>query len=77
MTKDVEKARFNRNFAVVLRDARLNAKLKQEELADLLRIAPSTVSAWERGTITPNFFNTIKIARSLELSLDDLAEECI
>lgn len=77
MSKNAEKKRFSRNLAVLIREARLNADLKQEELSDKLNVSPSTVSAWERGTITPNFYNTVKVARCLELSLDDMAEECL
>ncbi len=77
MTSTKEKRQFNRNLAILMQKSRRNAGLEQQELADKIGVASSTVSAWERGIITPNFYNIVKAALILEICLDDLAQECL
>ena len=55
-----------------LKNLRLAKKLSQHELADLLKVAPNTLSQWERGVRNPDP-NTLKeIADFFNVSLDYL-----
>lgn len=71
------KQQFNRNISGILLAARQNLKLSREKIALDINVATSSIAAWENGYITPNFFNVCRIARLLNLSLDDLAEDCL
>jgi transcriptional regulator with XRE-family HTH domain len=52
-----------------LREAR---GLSQPELDTLLRMAPGTVSRWERGVVTPTPRNQAKLARRLGVDVEQL-----
>lgn len=55
-----------------IKTARLNAKITQEELAEIIGCTPQHVSAIERGTKTPRLDTFITIANTLHVSADAL-----
>lgn len=52
-----------------LREAR---GLSQPELDMILRLAPGTLSRWERGVVTPTPRNQAKLARRLGVDVEQL-----
>jgi len=51
---------------------RLESKLSQEELADLVGVDQSTVSHWESGHHSPDVLQVIRLLRALNISASDL-----
>ena len=64
----------NNLFSERLKEARLNAKLKQTELAKMSGVTAATISAYERADEgkgkNPSLENAIKLAQALNVSLD-------
>lgn len=58
-----------------LKEYRKQKGMTQEELAELLGVSNKSVSKWELGDGYPNKKNMIKIAKTLDLSLENLMEE--
>ena len=54
---------------------RKNRGLKQEELAEMVSLSTSYISAIERGVKNPTLENFIAIANVLKVSLDELLRE--
>lgn len=54
---------------------RKRAKLKQQELADLLNVERSTVAKWGIGAAYPRASQLPALAKALQCSIDDLYEE--
>ena len=54
---------------------RKRAKLKQQELADLLNVERSTVAKWEIGAAYPRASQLPALAKALQCSIDDLYTE--
>lgn len=54
---------------------RKRAKLKQQELADLLNVERSTVAKWEIGAAYPRASQLPALAKTLQCSIDDLYTE--
>ena len=61
-------ASLARNIA----NTRRAAGVTQEELAEKVGVFRQTVSDWERGDATPDLANAQRLARALEVSLDEL-----
>lgn len=60
--------RLGRNIATMR-----NAKgFSQEELSDILKVHPITISDWETGQHEPKSFTLQKIAAALSCSMEDL-----
>jgi transcriptional regulator with XRE-family HTH domain len=59
-------------FGVRLREARLAVPLTQSELAVLLRVAQTAVSAWERGIAIPRDELRPRIAKFVGRTVDEL-----
>lgn len=57
-------------FGKRLKHLRTSRNLRQDQLAEKLGIAPSTVGAYERDTREPNFEILIKMADIFNVSLD-------
>ena len=55
-----------------LKEARLNAGLKQEELAKQLGVSRQTVSSWENDRSYPDLGSAVKLSRLYETSLDEM-----
>jgi len=52
-------------FAERLKEARKNAKLTQQQLADIVGRTKSAVSRWESGENTPQLFDLVKIENAV------------
>ena len=61
---------MSKNLA--MKEARLNAGLSQQELADKLGVSRQTVNAIEKGDYNPTIRLCIGICRVLGKTLDDL-----
>ena len=59
-------------LAARLKEYRKRLKLSQKELADKLGKAQTVVSSWEIGTGVPNANQLPAIAKTLEVSMEDL-----
>ena len=55
-----------------LREARIQAKLKQKEVATLLNITPATYSRYESGTINPDPATLLDLAKIFGTTVDSL-----
>ena len=58
-----------------IKNARIDNRLMQKDLAKMLNVGPSTVSMWEAGTRTPDLQMVAKISKLLNISLEDLLED--
>lgn len=63
------------NVATQIRRARKAKKLKKAQLARLLGVSRSTVTAWEQGGPGPKLDDLPKIARELDTTVADLIGE--
>lgn len=52
-------------WATILREARVNAKLRQIDLVDKIGYATNSVQVWETGQVQPSLFNFIAWANAL------------
>jgi transcriptional regulator with XRE-family HTH domain len=53
------------------------ARLSQEELAERVGVAQSTLGRWEAGTGEPKLRQALALARALGVSLDYLADDAL
>lgn len=60
------------DFANNLRKLRKDKKLSQQELADTLKVAQSTVGMWESGKRTPKLNEINRMAMALKVTVDRL-----
>lgn len=60
------------NFGNRLKTLRIKKKLTQQQLADLLGLTKSVISAYENGLRYPTYDVLIKIARIFKVSTDFL-----
>ena len=51
---------------------RKRAKLKQFELADLLKVERSTIAKWESGVAFPRASQLPELAKTLNCTIDEL-----
>jgi transcriptional regulator with XRE-family HTH domain len=54
---------------------RERAKLKQRELADLLKVERSTIAKWESGAAYPRASQLPELAKALNCSIDELYQQ--
>ena len=64
----MEKIKFSKN----LKTLRLNKKLSQTELANLLGVDQRTISVWERGICEPSFEMLQKLCEVFDETLENL-----
>lgn len=64
-------------FSNNLRKLRLEKNLTQEQVADFLSVSSQSVSRWECGTTLPDVLLLPEIARTFEVTVDDLFKEDI
>lgn len=55
-----------------IKQARINKKITQNELAIKMNVSTNTVSRWERGTVTIPTKKLIKLSEVLEVQIDFL-----
>ena len=60
------------SFAENFRNARKNAGLTQQQVADVLGLDRSSIAQYERGVSKPNIEKILKICALFEISLDEL-----
>lgn len=58
-----------------LKTARLEKKLTQENVANILNLSRSTISSWEVGRSYPDLDNLVAISNLYDVSLDNLLRE--
>ncbi len=59
-------------FCEQLKAVRLEKKLSQPELAELVGVSKGMISFWENGVSEPTITNLIKLAQIFEVSTDYL-----
>ena len=62
------------NFGARLKELRKENGLRQQDLAQMLNVHNTTVSAWETGDNEPDFKTLIKIATIFGVSTDFLLD---
>lgn len=55
-----------------LKDARLNAGMTQEQVAEKIMVSRQTVSNWETGKSLPDIISIINMSDLYQISLDEL-----
>lgn len=60
-------------FPERLKFFRMQRKLTQVRLAEMLEVSPRVYNRWEKGTSVPHFETIVEIANILDVSLDELA----
>lgn len=63
------------NIGVKLKEARLQAGLTQEDVAEEIRVSRQTISNWETEKSFPDIVNVIKLSALYNISLDKLLKE--
>ena len=62
-------------FCKNLKDARLDCKMTQKEVALKLNVVESCYANWEQGRTEPNIAMLRKLSELFEISLDELVNE--
>lgn len=62
----------NNEFGRILKELRLEKKLSQRELGEILGVVNQTISFWESGSREPDLDTLIKISNYFEISVDYL-----
>lgn len=62
------------NLGNSLFHARKKSGLSQEEVAEKIGVSRQTISKWETGETVPDIYQSKKMARLYNISLDDLIE---
>lgn len=62
-------------IGAIIRNARNNAKLSQEQAAEALGVSRQTVSNWETGKSYPDIISVIRMSDLYSVSLDSLLKE--
>jgi transcriptional regulator with XRE-family HTH domain len=65
-------ATYDRKLGYRIRTARLNAGLKQTELAEAVHTNRVFISRWENGHVLPGAYSIYKLAKALKVSADYL-----
>lgn len=55
---------------------RIRKDLSQEQLANILRVSPRTISLIENGKQHPKFFLMVKIAKFFDVELSKFISKC-
>ena len=51
------------NIGIMLKNMRISAGMSQKEIGDMLSLADTTISSYERGNSQPDFETIIKFAK--------------
>lgn len=57
---------------ITLKAARVNAGLTQQDVADKLDVALSTVRNWETGVTTPKLAHFVKLCQLYDMPMDGI-----
>lgn len=63
------------NIGKQIQEARINAKLTQENVAEVLKVSRQTISNWENGKTYPDIISVVKMSDLYCISLDCLLKE--
>ncbi len=58
-----------------IKNARINAGLTQEQVAEFLSVSRQTISNWENGKTYPDIVSVVKLSDLYDISLDHLLKE--
>jgi transcriptional regulator with XRE-family HTH domain len=65
-------------FGEILKAARNNAGLTQQQLADMIGVKrKQIISNWEKGIVEPNIDTLLRLADCLDVSLDNLLDRSL
>ena len=66
--------KITKMFSIQVRHARIARKMSQQTLADDARVSRATISNMERSEplFVPSFANVVRVAKVLNISLDDV-----
>lgn len=64
--------RDSNNFGKNVRKRRMQLKLSQKYVAEKSDTSQSLYSNYENGKLLPGLYNAVKIAETLDISLDEL-----
>ncbi len=59
-------------MAITLKAARINAGLKQSEVADKMEVSPSTMVSWETGKTSPTARQFVLLCKLYGCGMDDI-----
>lgn len=59
-------------FHYKIKKIRLNYRLSIKQMAEKIKTSPTTIKRWEQGLSNPRVATLIKIARLLEMKINDL-----
>lgn len=68
----INETTMRKRISANLRKARLGRNLSQSELARAASLMPSAVAHFESGRRMPSCYNLLRLAESLDVSLDHL-----
>lgn len=63
------------DIGVKIKNARIKAKLTQEQVAEALSVSRQTISNWENGKTYPDIISVIKMSDLYGISLDHLLKD--
>ncbi len=63
------------DIGIKIKNARLKARLTQEQVAEALGISRQTISNWETGKTYPDIISVVKLSDLYNISLDHLLKE--
>ncbi len=73
----MDRSMDNTKVAQRLKSARKNSKLKQKELAEIIGVTPSMISAIERGVRTPSLDVFVDILNTLDTPSDLVLQDVL
>ena len=65
----------NNTFGKRLKELRLEKRLTQQQLGDILHVCNQTISFWEIGSREPDLDNLVAIAKYFDVTIDFLLDE--
>lgn len=74
--KNLEKEKISKTFGKNLRRLRLERGIKTSELASRCEIERHHVNRYENGAINPTIYALIKMAKALDVSIEELLKGC-
>lgn len=64
----------NKTTVPTLKEIRVSQDKTQQEIAQSLGVSKQAVSLWEKGKQSPTLEKAVKLAKMLNISLDELAQ---
>lgn len=70
-----EKAEYAKTLGEILKQHRLNCKMTQEFVAEILGVSRQAVSKWESGASAPSTTNLMALAKLFGVAAEELLKE--